>query len=334
MKNTIFVSYTFDDKTAVSFREIVGDIAHQLRRLSIADGKSLIYVADFSNRVAEFIKDEADCLIGIFTAGKHGNSNVLYEVGVAVGASKKTILIADARKRVPSMLQQNDIITPDTGTLTWLKDFQEALEKRLRFYFQLPDDHFLENKLNRRYSAEERKHLKNPSRVELPIDIIRSGDFWKAVAVLRGYLADDDKNLDAIFLLSEAHYLLGFSDKDPTERDAHFREQLKLTERGLSLEPDHILFLNARAIALMRLGEFDRADKDLKRLLQLEEGFSVGQYAAACLAALNRDKALMLSHFKNAVRMNPDWKNFAKEDPDFMAFFEDAEWQEVVYSRD
>ena len=39
----------------------------------------------------------------------------------------------------------------------------------------------------------------------------------------------------------------------------------------------------------------------------------------------------MLHHLSTAISINSDWKDFAKEDPDFSNYFHDKQWQNLVY---
>jgi tetratricopeptide (TPR) repeat protein len=330
IKKSIFISYKFDEEPAEQLKELVTDTIHQIRRLTVVDGKTLDLAESFSTSITDYIIEHAGCLIAIFTKGDHRNSNVLYEVGVAVGSRKKVVLVAESIDVIPSMLKMHPIIAPKTK-IAWFKEFQATLEKRLRVIFQLPEDHFIENKLRRRYSSEERRHMKDPDRMELPISCIRVGDLKKAEPILRRRLDADSRDLDAIFLLSETYYLEGCSGENPQARVRLFRKQLALAERGLKINPYHVLCLSSKAAAHMRLGQYDYAENALEKLVSIDPSFSVGHYNAACLAALVGNKERMIHHLSTAISNNAEWRGFAKEDPDFTGYFHDADWQGLVY---
>ncbi|HEY2293546.1 MAG TPA: hypothetical protein VGM86_22810 [Thermoanaerobaculia bacterium] len=330
MEKPVFLSYKFNEDAAEQLKGLIVEVIHQLRRLTIVDGKTLDLEDSFSKTITDFIKDQSACLIAVFTNGNHKNSNVLYELGVAVGSGKRVIIVAENIGVVPTMLRMHPVITPKSK-LAWFKDFQAELEKKLRSIFQLPEDHFIENKLRRRYSTEERRHMKNIQPLELPMSCIRAGDLRKAETILTRHLREDPGDLDSMFLLSEAYYLNGCSTEDPQEREMFFRKQLSLTLQGLNINPGHVLCLSSRAAAHMRLGEFELAQEHLDKLLSLDSGFSVAHYNAACLAALTDNKSKTLQHLSAAIAINPEWKSFAKEDPDFTSYFHDVEWQELVY---
>jgi hypothetical protein len=330
MEQPVFLSYKFDQEAAEQLRGLIVEIVHQLRRLTIVDGKTLDLEGSFSRTITDFIKDQSACLIAVFTNGDHKNSNVLYELGVAVGSGKKIIIVAESIDAVPTMLRMYNVIAPKSK-IAWFKDFQAELERKLRSVFQLPEDHFIENKLRRRYSAEERRHMKNAQRLELPMTCIRAGDLGKAESILMGNLGKDGDDPDSIFLLSETFYLKGCSTENPRDREDLFRRQLSLALQGLKIKPDHVLCLSSLAAAHMRLGEFEAAQEQLAKLLSIDSDFSVGHYNAACLAALMGDKAEALGHLGLAIASNSEWKSFAKEDPDFTAYFHDLKWQELVY---
>jgi tetratricopeptide (TPR) repeat protein len=331
-KVTLFVSYKFNDPMAEQLRELVADVAPRLRRLIVTDGKSLNPIDGFSTHISNFIKEECTGLLAIFVSGDHGNRNVLYEVGVAVGAGKPLILAADQIETVPSMLRLYDIVTTQTNRGAWYKEFQDSLEKKLRTAFQLPEDHLIEDKLQRRYSSEEKRHLKDVAAAEPAMQSIRLGDFGKAEAILKNRLDKDAHDLDALFLLSDTYYLEGCANEYPSKRADYFRRQLDLAERGLKIDPKHVLCLNSKATAHMRLGHFSEVREALQRLMSHDPNFSVGLYSAACLEALMFNKNEMLAFLEKALSINNNWKDFAKGDPDFAGYYQDRDWQKLVYS--
>jgi tetratricopeptide (TPR) repeat protein len=331
-KATLFVSYKFNDPMAEQLRELVADVAPRLRRLIVIDGKSVNSIDGFSTHISSVIKEKCSGLLAIFVGGDHGNRNVLYEVGVAVGAGKLVILAADHIDTVPSMLRFHEIIVPQTRSGAWYKEFQDSLEKKLRTAFQLPEDHLIEDKLQRRYSSEEKRYLKDSGAAEPAMQSIRLGDFAKAEAILKNRLDRDESDIDAMFLLSETYYLEGCASESPSKRANCFRRQLDLAEQGLKTDAKNILCLSAKAIGHMRLGQFSEVREALQILLSLDPRFSVGLYSAACLEALMFNKNEMLDYLKRALSINSDWKDFAKGDPDFSGYYQDREWQKLVYS--
>jgi tetratricopeptide (TPR) repeat protein len=329
MEETLFISYKYDSKSAEQLRNYTIEAANRLRRLTIVDGKTLSSDEGFSTGITDFIKNNVKCVAAIFSDGDHGNANVIYELGNAVGAGKSIIIVAERRGLVPEMLKFRDVIHPPL-TASPVQDLQQEIEKRLRQIFRFPDDQFVENKLDRRYSEEE-KYMRDPMHVRLPIACIKVGDFKKAEVILSQFIGEDERDLDAIYLLSDTYYLAGCSRRNPEVREEFFRKQLSWAARGLRIQRNHLLCLHSQAAAHMRSGKLERSREDIERILSIDGDFSPGQYNAACVAALMRDKGKMIDHLEKAIAINPGWKAFAKEDPDFTYYFHDAAWQALVY---
>ena len=177
--NTLFVSYKFNDSRALEYVRAVREVALKLQRTTVVDGKTLVPEADFAGNISSFIRDSATCLVAVFTTGAHANVNAIYEVGIAYGAGKPIILIADALEVVPTMLAGYDVIIRNPASLQWPDEFRRQLEIKMRHFLQQPDDHLIEEKLKRRYTAEELAYFSDPKAVEDLLDFIRLGDLQK-----------------------------------------------------------------------------------------------------------------------------------------------------------
>ena len=112
---------------------------------------------------------------------------------------------------------------------------------------------------------------------------------------------------------------------------ADFAKQLAIVEVGLQSESDNINLLSSRSRALIRLGSLEDASSCLELLLRIDPKYSVGHYDLACLHALFGRRELMLAALAEAIRLLPDWMDFAKGDPDFADFWTDADWRSLVY---
>jgi len=88
----------------MALTHLARDVATSLRRVTIVGGKTLDLRSNFSGTIASFIRESADCVIGIFTRDQSAKPNVLYEVGIAVGADKEVILISEGRNRSSALV--------------------------------------------------------------------------------------------------------------------------------------------------------------------------------------------------------------------------------------
>jgi tetratricopeptide (TPR) repeat protein len=330
--NTLFVSYKFNDLRALEYVQAVREVALKLQRTMVVDGKSLIPEADFAGNISSFIRDSATCLVAVFTTGAHANVNAIYEVGIAYGAGKPIILIADALEVVPTMLGSYDVIVRDPASLHWPDEFRRQLEIKMRHFLQQPDDHLIEEKLKRRYTAEELAYFSDVKAVEDLLDFIRLGDLRKTQGILELKLSNEPNNVDLLFLLGDVLYLQGCAcDSNNVFREDYFTRQLDVADRALLIEPANPLLLVVRITALMRLGKIDQALISLNRQLELDERFSLAHYNMACVCAFLRDKEGMLRHLGRASELNATWKEYAKGDPDLKYYRDDADWYALIY---
>lgn len=330
--NTLFVSYKFNDPRALEYVRTVREVAGKLQRTVVVDGETLVPEADFAGKISSFIRDSATCLVAVFTTGDHANVNAIYEVGVAYGAGKPIILIADSLEVVPTMLGSYDVIVRNPSYLHWSDEFRRQLEIKLRHFLQQPDDHLIEEKLKRRYTLEELAYFKDAKAVEDLLGFIRVGDLRKAEGILELMLRSEPDNVDLLFLLGDVVYLQGCaSESNNVFREGFFTRQLAVANKALSIEPNNPLLLVVRITALMRLGEIDQALASLKRQLELDEEFSLAHYNMACVCAFLREKAGMLRHLARACELNAIWRDYSKGDPDLKHYRDDADWYALIY---
>lgn len=328
---TIFISFSFTDNNATAICRVVREVATRLRRVTIVDGNTLYLSTDFSGQISSFIRESADYLVAIFTQDESAKPNVLFEIGIAIGANKDVILVSETPDDVPTMLRAHDITTINRHQLDWHSAFCSRLERKFRTALQIPEDHLVEDKLARRYQREELSLMDNPEKLQAAIVSIRAGDLRKAETILRKMLDGDQNNLDAFFLLADCLYLQGCSAGDPAVRMQLFSRQHHICVHALELETSHILLLNMRAQADIRLGEFDAGHRTLKEILARKSDFSVAHYNLACLHALLDERKESLMSLRTAIALNSVWRDFAKGDPDFTSLWKDQDWLECVY---
>lgn len=330
--NTIFISYSFTDSNSAALCRLAREIATKLRRVTIVDGKSLDLRSDFSGTISTFIRERADCIVAIFTTDEKAKPNVLYEIGMGVGAGKEVILIAETPEQIPSMLRGYDVIILNRNDFNWQEGFRPRFEQKLRRIFQTPEDQLVEDKLARRYQPEERRHFRTPDKIEGAIMAIQAADLSKAEAIINKLLENEPDNLDGLFLLAECSYLKGCSTPNPYEREQIFLDQYNITLRALKIDPNHILSIHSKAQAEFRLGRFSDAEIGFRRSLEIDPGFSLARYNLSCLFALEGDRTEALQFLSNAIAQNPIWRDYAKGDNDFVMLWKDQEWIDLVYS--
>lgn len=330
-KSALFISYKFGNPDAEALRRICGEVAERLGRIAVADGKSLPLLKEFSPEIADFIRESAECSLALFTEGDHHNVNVIYEIGIAVGARRNVVLVAEKMEFIPSMLRSRDIVFFDRSALEWQPDFSARLEHKLRAIYGLEGDHRIEEKLRRRYSPDEIRNFNRASATQAIIEAVRVGNLDKAESMVRARLQQDTENADYYFLLSEIHYLHGCVEEHPEEVAAAFRRQLDTTNEGLAYQARSVNLLSSRSRALIRLGKLEDALSTLELLLAEDPDYSVGHYDAACLHALVGRREAMLESLGQAIALFEEWRDFARSDPDFSDYWTDSAWRKLVY---
>ena len=105
-----------------------------------------------------------------------------------------------------------------------------------------------------------------------------------------------------------------------------WRESLNYTDIALALNPENVVAIIARSIALMATGDRKGANKllDQNKLLFKED------YQKACVAAVKRDKPMMLEHLSEAIKENPHNRVTVLYDPDFSLYKRDPEFRALL----
>jgi tetratricopeptide (TPR) repeat protein len=131
--------------------------------------------------------------------------------------------------------------------------------------------------------------------------------------------------------LADTTYLRGVASEDPVERERCFKLEVEIAQSSLELDPTNVLGLKALAAGELRLGRFDDARTTLLAILRLAKRFSIAHYNLSCCAALMNEKEEMLEWLRKAIAIKPGWRDFAKGDKDFAAYWTDSDWRELVY---
>jgi tetratricopeptide (TPR) repeat protein len=100
-------------------------------------------------------------------------------------------------------------------------------------------------------------------------------------------------------------------------------------EEALRLEPENYSALGNKCLALKGLGEKDKAMEMAQIALPKIENV----YLRACFFAILEDKPKMLKELERAIRGDIRFRVEAKTDPDFVAYREDSDFQEIVGKR-
>lgn len=109
-----------------------------------------------------------------------------------------------------------------------------------------------------------------------------------------------------------------------------FKESLEYAEKAIAENRIYWTAHNDKAIALRNLDRMDEAIKTLEEILEEDKSYSYAHYNLACYYSLKsveepnlKDKAV--AYYKEAIRLDPKFKDFAKTDNDLNAIRNEIE---------
>lgn len=103
-------------------------------------------------------------------------------------------------------------------------------------------------------------------------------------------------------------------------------ESPNFTDIALELNPENVVAIIARSIALMATGKKNTANKLLDQNTRLFKE----PYQKACVAAVKRDKQEMLEQLGIAFKQNPHNRVTVLQDPDFSLYTRDPEFRALL----
>ena len=106
----------------------------------------------------------------------------------------------------------------------------------------------------------------------------------------------------------------------------NWQESLNYTEIALELNPDNVVAIIAKSIAMMATGRKNEAFQ----LLDKNSKLFKTAYEKACVEAVRKNKEKMLEFLEKAIEENPHTKVTVLYDPEFALYRRDSDFQKLV----
>lgn len=108
-----------------------------------------------------------------------------------------------------------------------------------------------------------------------------------------------------------------------------YEEAIASYDRVLYYKPDHYRAWFIRAVALSNLGKYEEAIASYDKGLHYKPDDYDAWYNKACIYGLQGDVPLAVKNFKQAIKLNPKYKDRANSDKDFDLIREHPEFQQL-----
>jgi tetratricopeptide (TPR) repeat protein len=269
------------------------------------------------------------------------SSNVFYEIGVAVGFGKPVILLADSVDHVPNMLRATNVIVFNSARLdlpTLRSQMEDALlaslmgtmvDRRFHDHVHLllyPPAHDVDGGA----TASGDIHA-DGDEVQAGIASYNSQHHAEAIAQLERALNSGSRDPDTYFYLADSYFFHGESLPLGTRQRSAYQRMQHVATDGCRAYPTDRRLRKTRALASMKLGDFDTAERVFMELFAEDSEYMHAPYNLACLCALQRKSHRCVRFLREVFQKAPEWRFLARLDPDFDEVWKDELVQRVLY---
>jgi len=216
---------------------------------------------------------------------------------------------------------------------------EAAIQKLEKFFPKAMGSHYAN--LGRNAFQEKNYSLASKQMLQA-IELDNSkANYWNTQGVILGRLKKREKAVrffDQALALNP-HDPLTYSNKAHTlHLLGREEESLNTANLGLSLYTQNLntsyngessLYFR-KAQALFHLKRYDECHEAYDQCLQINSSFKGAWFNKACAYARQQDKTAMLSCLAKAIELDAQFKQDAPEDPDFEAYWQDADFLALI----
>ncbi len=143
--------------------------------------------------------------------------------------------------------------------------------------------------------------------------------YEEAIASLEKTLELNSKN-------ANAYYYLGLA----WQKLKNYSAANQIFERAISLIPEEAIILNGKAGLLYALKDYQKAIFIYHKLIETNPDDASAWYNLACCHALQGNSDRAIAELEKAIKLNPQFKDSAKNDSDFASLSEQKNFQKLL----
>lgn len=113
-------------------------------------------------------------------------------------------------------------------------------------------------------------------------------------------------------------------------KEGEYEQAIEYYDMALETDPLLIDAWSNKGYALQSLGLYDEALENYYRALEIDSGFADAWYNKACLHSILGEKAKMIYNLRKAIEFKTELVDYAKTDPDFDNFKNDADFLDLL----
>lgn len=296
--------------------------------------------APFSEEIKHWIHHSN----GVIAILSGNNTNVLYEVGLALGFGKPVIPITDSVDTIPAMLKHWSAIHYDEGKPKWSSVQIKVLDS-INLMLE-GADHLC---VDERHAAHIQQLIGGTAAregiaggpqdepatddaISAGIKHYHKGDFLGAIEVLSEALGRGFRTPELYYYLTDACFLHAEALADQGEvAGTYYSRMLTYAQQGVVDSQHDRRTKKNLGLAYMNLRKLDEAESIFRSLLHDDPHYEHAKYNLACVSSLRRNVFACLERLDELFLKNPTWRMLARTDKDLDDMWRNELFQRLIY---